>query len=260
MTISLNRFGKRFRIPGGGTFWAVRDINLEFARGEFVTIVGPSGCGKTTLLNAVAGFVGADEGSIEIDGAPITGPNLDRSLVFQAASLLPWRTVSQNVAYGMELQGILSRREIADRKAWAIDLVGLKSFENHFPSQLSGGMQQRVNLARALATQPQTLLMDEPFGALDAMTKERLQVQLLEITQRTGQTVIFITHDITEAIYLGDRVVVMGRPPNSSMGVFEVPFPRPRDISVQDEDAFHQIRSEIRRLLDVSNATKSAAA
>lgn len=258
MTISLNSFGKRYQSPGGDTFWAVRDFNLEIRPSEFVTIVGPSGCGKSTVLNAMAGFVKADEGKIYIEGEAITGPNRDRSLVFQAASLLPWRTVSRNVSYGMELQRTLGRREVAERREWAIDLVGLNAFKDHFPSQLSGGMQQRVNLARALATQPKTLLMDEPFGALDAMTKERLQDQLIEITQRTGQSVIFITHDISEAIYLGDRVLVMGRPPNSGTRIFEVPFPRPRNVNVQDEFAFHELRSEIRHLLNAPSAVDAA--
>lgn len=249
MTISLNSFGKRYQSPGGDAFWAVRDFDLEIRPGEFVTIVGPSGCGKSTVLNAVAGFVKADEGKIDIEGEVITGPNRDRSLVFQAASLLPWRTVSQNVSYGMELQRNLGRREIAERREWAIDLVGLNAFKDHFPSQLSGGMQQRVNLARALATQPKTLLMDEPFGALDAQTRSMMQENLLELWGEFGTTVLFVTHDIDEAVYLADRVVVMSASPGRLIADIPVPLPRPRPMDIVTEPEFMAIKKRCLELI-----------
>src|SRR5207237_776786 len=188
-------------------------ISLSVADGEFMAIVGPSGCGKTTLLNVVAGLLPYDRGSVSIDGRRIRGAGTDRAVVFQHASLLPWRTIAGNVRYGMELHKRFDRTTMRARTDHFLRLVGLVGFERHYPSELSGGMQQRVNLARALATDPVVLLMDEPFAALDAQTREFMQAELLKIWTKAKKTVVFITHQINEAIYLADRVVVMSARP-----------------------------------------------
>src|SRR5262245_59246750 len=185
---------------------ALSDVSLSVSEGEFVAIVGPSGCGKTTLLNIIAGLLPHELGTIAIDGRPIDRPGLDRAVVFQHASLLPWRTIAGNVRYGMELQRRFDRETVADRTKAFIGLVGLDGFERHYPSELSGGMQQRVNLARALASDPAVLLMDEPFAALDAQTRELMQSELLKIWADAQKAVVFITHQINEAVYLAHRV------------------------------------------------------
>ena len=192
----------------GQPFLAVDSVDLEVRSGEFVAIVGPSGCGKTTFLNAVDGLLRISSGDLTLNGAAIRGPGHDRAMVFQQASLLPWRSVLRNVTYGLELQHSCTRDEARRRGEKFIKLVGLEGFEDSFPLELSGGMQQRVNLARALATDPDILLLDEPFAALDAQTREFMQLELLKIWSQTRKTALFITHDIKEAIYLADRVVV----------------------------------------------------
>jgi NitT/TauT family transport system ATP-binding protein len=197
--------------------------------------VGPSGCGKTTLLNIVAGLMPYDRGSVSIDGTPITGAGVDRAVVFQQASLLPWRTIAGNVRYGMELHKRVDRATMLERTDYYIRLVGLVGFERHYPSELSGGMQQRVNLARALATDPAVLLMDEPFAALDAQTREHMQAGLLKIWAEARKTVLFITHQINEAVYLADRVAVLSGRPGHVKDVFPIPFGRPRPLSVKRE-------------------------
>jgi NitT/TauT family transport system ATP-binding protein len=226
--------------------WALQDVSLTVRRGEFVTIVGPSGCGKSTLLTAVAGLARLTSGSIQVAGKEVRKPGSDRSVVFQHASLLPWRTVRKNIAYGMEMQGAPGRAERRDRVDWAMQLVGLEGFADSYPSQLSGGMQQRVNLARALATQPELLLMDEPFGALDAMTKSRLQVEVSRISRETEQTVLFVTHDIDEALLLADRVVVMSARPGRIAKIVDVPGPRPRAEDFAESPDFIRLRRELR--------------
>ncbi|QOC93398.1 ABC transporter ATP-binding protein [Micromonospora craniellae] len=243
---------KTFQQPGGQPVHALQDVSLAVRPGDFVTLLGPSGCGKSTLLNAIAGLTSLTSGKIVVAGQPVRGPGLDRSVVFQQASLLPWRTVRGNIAYGMELQRAVKKSEQTERTAWAMDLVGLTEFADRFPSQLSGGMQQRVNLARALATRPKVLLMDEPFGALDAMTKARLQIEVSTISRDTGATVLFVTHDIDEALLLADRVVVMSRRPGRISRVFEVPEKRPRNEEFLETKAFVTLRRELRLSIEDS--------
>jgi NitT/TauT family transport system ATP-binding protein len=228
---------------------ALDGVNLTVETGEFLTIIGPSGCGKSTLLSSIAGFLQPDSGSISVDGEPIDGPGEGRAVVFQQASLMPWRTVAKNAGYGLALQRAIPRKEIPARVTAALATVGLQGYENHYPHQLSGGMQQRVNLARALATQPSMMLMDEPFGALDALTKEVLQDELLDIVQRRTATTIFITHDIEEAVFLGDRVVVMSARPGRIAHIQDLPFGRPRDRSLMTSPTFTGIVRDLREML-----------
>ena len=227
---------------------ALDDINLQIHDGEFVSIVGPSGCGKTTLLRIIHGLVSADAGQVRIDGKVITEPSPSCGFVFQNFGLYPWRSVVDNVAFGLELQKV-SREERQQRAREFIKLVGLEGFEANYPHQLSGGMQQRVGLARTLAIDPQVLLMDEPFGALDAQTKRVMQLELLRILQAQSQvsTIIFVTHDLEEALLLSDRVVVMTRRPGRCKEIVDVPFPHPRQESMMDTPEFIALR---RRLWD----------
>jgi ABC-type nitrate/sulfonate/bicarbonate transport system ATPase subunit len=219
-------------------FLAVDGVDLDIRNGEFLAIVGPSGCGKTTFLNAVDGLIPISSGTLMLNGAPITGPGQDRSMVFQQPSLLPWRTVLGNVAYGLELQGRVRRKEALERCREFINLVGLSGFEDAYPLELSGGMQQRVNLARALATDPDILLLDEPFAALDAQTREFMQQELLEIWRKAQKTTLFITHDIAEAVYLADRVVVFTARPGRVKLTVEVGLERPRELRIKRSPAF----------------------
>ena len=226
-------------------FLAVDHVTLDVADGEFVAIVGPSGCGKTTFLNAIDGLHPISSGSLTLNGKPLTKPGRDRAMVFQQPSLLPWRTVWSNVIYGIEIQRSLQGAEARDRVQACIDLVGLHSFENHYPSELSGGMQQRVNLARAFATDPQMLLMDEPFGGLDAQTREFMQSELVKIWSQTRKTAMFITHDIDEAIYLADRVVVFSARPARIKQSIEIDLPRPRSLRIKRDPQFAKYSEEI---------------
>src|SRR5262249_4994258 len=229
---------------------ALADVSLSVNDGEFLAIVGPSGCGKTTLLNIVAGLLPYERGSVTIDGRRVTGAGTDRAVVFQHASLLPWRTISGNVRYGMELHKRFDAGTMAARTRTFIELVGLTGFERHYPSELSGGMQQRVNLARALAADPAVLLMDEPFAALDAQTREFMQAELLKIWSKARKTVLFITHQINEAIYLADRVVVMSARPGRVKDVFRVPFGRPRTLALKPDPRFLELEDEIWKLIE----------
>src|SRR5436305_9490 len=201
-----------FRPPNRRPVRALQRFAIDVREGEFLSIVGPSGCGKSTFLNVLLGLLRADSGELTVNGKRISGPGTDRAMVFQEFGLLPWRTVQHNVELGLELKGVASetRRSTSQR---LIELVGLSGFEQHYPHELSGGMKQRVGLARALATDPEVLLMDEPFAALDAQTRDLMQVELLRIWQETQKTVLFVTHQIDEAIYLSDRVMVMSRRP-----------------------------------------------
>jgi len=223
---------------------ALRDFNLEVGKGEFVSIVGPSGCGKSTFLNLLLGLIKPDSGEMKLDGAPITGPGQERAMVFQEFGLLPWRTVRANVELGLELKGT-SALQRAERATELIKLVGLKDFERHYPHELSGGMKQRVGLARALATEPQVLLMDEPFAALDAQTRDLMQTELLEIWERTKKTVLFVTHSIEEAAYLSDRVIVMTARPGRAKETLKIHLPRPRDYEMRLTPQFNEIKSRI---------------
>jgi NitT/TauT family transport system ATP-binding protein len=223
---------------------ALRGFNLEVGKGEFVSIVGPSGCGKSTFLNLLLGLIKPDSGEMTLAGSPISGPGQERAMVFQEFGLLPWRTVRANVELGLELKGIASP-ERAQRATELITLVGLKDFEHHYPHELSGGMKQRVGLARALATEPEVLLMDEPFAALDAQTRDLMQTELLQIWERTKKTVLFVTHSIEEAAYLSDRVIIMTARPGRAKETLEIRLPRPRDYEMRLTPQFNDIKSRI---------------
>jgi NitT/TauT family transport system ATP-binding protein len=230
---------------------ALSDITLTVNRGEFVVLVGPSGCGKTTFINAIAGLVAPWEGTIEVNGKPIAGPGPDRAMVFQDYALMPWRTVESNVRMPFEFQDLgLSRQEMDERVRRYIELVDLKGFEKSYPYELSGGMKQRVGIARALVSEPDILLADEPFAAIDAMTREAMQSELERFVAKTGQTVVFITHSIDEAIILGDRVVVISFRPGRVKEVVDVNLPRPRfDYDVKTRPEFVELRDHIWRLV-----------
>ncbi len=228
---------------------ALQDITLDIYDQEFVAIVGPSGCGKTTFLTAVDGLIPIQGGEIRIGGAPVSGPGRDRAVVFQQASLLPWRTVMGNVIYGLQLQGIAARDAEARAQRY-IDLVGLGGFEKYYPNELSGGMQQRVNIARALVCDPEILLLDEPFASLDAQTRELMQAELLRIWRETRKTSLFITHQINEAIYLADRVIVFSSRPGRVRAVIDIALPRPRELSIKRDPAFLVYEDQIWRLIE----------
>jgi NitT/TauT family transport system ATP-binding protein len=251
MKLEIAGLTKRYRVEREEReVLALTDVSLSVADGEFMAIVGPSGCGKTTLLNIVAGLLPYEVGSVSIDGRRVSGPGVDRAVVFQHASLLPWRTVAGNVRYGMEMQKRFDRTVMAERADYFIRLVGLAGFERHYPSELSGGMQQRVNLARATAADPLVLLMDEPFAALDAQTREVMQAELLKIWAQAHKTVLFITHQINEAVYLADRVAVMSPRPGRIKEVVTIPFERPRPLSLKREPRFLEAEDAIWQLVE----------
>jgi len=228
---------------------ALGGVNLTVMDGEFVSVVGPSGCGKTTFLSVVDGLIPASGGRILVDGKAVTKPGPDRAVVFQDASLLPWRTVLRNVLYGLECLGVKTR-EAKERASHFIEMVGLAGFEQHYPYELSGGMQQRGNLARALVMDPQILLMDEPFASLDAQTRELMQEELLSIWSQARKTVLFITHQIDEAIYLSDRVVVFSGRPGKVKEIIPVEIERPRKLRLKREERFHKIEDRIWTLIE----------
>jgi NitT/TauT family transport system ATP-binding protein len=245
MTPALEVLGLRKSYARDGQAMTVLDIErLVVADGELVTIVGPSGCGKTTLLHILGGFVRADAGTICVHGRSVAAPGPDRGMVFQEFALFPWRTVAGNVGWGLEGRGlsVAQRAAIVDRQ---LELTGLRDFRDHLPGELSGGMKQRVALARVLAFDPEVLLMDEPFGALDAQTRETMQEELLLLWQRTGKTIVFVTHDIEEAVYLGDRVVVLTARPARVREDVVVDLPRPRDFEVRKSVAFLDWRNHV---------------
>ncbi|MFF9362407.1 ABC transporter ATP-binding protein [Streptomyces griseoluteus] len=230
-------------------FTALDGIDLEIADGEFVVLVGPSGCGKSTLLELLGGLAQPTGGRILLDGEPVTGPGLDRGIVFQQYALLPWRTAQGNVEFGLEATGVPRRQRVARAREF-LDLVGLTGFEDRHPHELSGGMRQRVAIARSLAYDPDVLLMDEPFAALDAQTRESLQDELLRIWQRTGKTVVFITHGIDEAVYLGQRVAVMTSRPGRIKQIVPVALgPRTATDDLRSSPGFARHRHEIWSLL-----------
>ncbi|MGV6874466.1 ABC transporter ATP-binding protein [Pseudochelatococcus sp. B33] len=231
-----------------GSHRIFNDIRMEISKGEIVCLIGASGCGKSTLLNAVAGLVGLSSGQIRIDGKPITGPGADRVMVFQDDAVFPWMRVRANVEYGLQIKG-LSKNAIAKRVQEVLSMVELEAVPNAFPRELSGGMRKRVDLARALAVNPQVLLMDEPYGALDAMTKEKLQIHFLNICEQTQMTSMFVTHDLEEALFLGDRVVVLGRNPGRIAAILDVPFSHPRTSDLKREPEFQNLRGELSRLI-----------
>jgi len=224
-------------------------ISVSIEDGEFVCIVGASGCGKTTFIRCIGGLLPAEQGEIRIDGRPVTRPGPERGFVFQNDSLLPWRTVLHNILFGLEVrgEGAAASRAAADA---LVKLVGLAGFEHHYPSELSGGMRQRVNLARALAVDPDVLLMDEPFASLDAQTREIMQRELLKIWSGRRKTVLFITHQIDEAIYLADRVLVFSYRPGRLAADIRVPFERPRELALKRDPAFLACVDDIWRLIE----------
>jgi NitT/TauT family transport system ATP-binding protein len=245
---------ERIIVEGAGkTFGAgllvFEDLRLSVADRESVCILGPSGCGKTTLLRAMDGLTELDRGRILVDGSPVSEPRRNVAMVFQHFGLFPWKTVARNVGYGLELAG-LDAAERSARSQRYIELVGLGGFERSYPYQLSGGMQQRVGLARALATEPDILLMDEPFGSLDALTREQLQDELLGILELNPKTMVFITHSIEEAVAMGDRIVVLTARPARVRKVLEVDIPRPRTVqSVVAHPRFLELREQCWQLL-----------
>jgi NitT/TauT family transport system ATP-binding protein len=233
----------------GGRLLALDNINLQVEDGEFVTIVGPSGCGKTTFINLCDGLLKPTAGRIEIDGIPVTKPGTDRGMVFQDSCLMPWRTVFKNVIFGLECQG-LDNTNGQVRANEFIKLVGLSGFEEHFPHELSGGMQQRCNLARALTVDPKILIMDEPFAALDAQTREIMQSELLRIWRESKKTVLFITHQINEAIYLADRVIVFAARPGRVKATIKIDLPRPRDLALKRDPSFLKYEDQVWNLIE----------
>jgi NitT/TauT family transport system ATP-binding protein len=227
---------------------AVKNVSLNVQPGEFVSLIGPSGCGKSTLLNIVAGFVKPTSGEALLDGAPITKPGSDRGVVFQQYSLFPWASVRKNVEFGLKMQGVSApKRETTARTL--LGLAGLLAFENHYPDQLSGGMKQRIGIVRALATSPQVLLMDEPFGSLDAQTRVVMQEILTNMWQRFRISVLFITHDIEESIFLSDRIYVMTARPGRIKAEIEVPLPRPRTAGMTDSTQFIELVQKLKGLI-----------
>jgi NitT/TauT family transport system ATP-binding protein len=232
-----------------GDLSVLQDISLAIQSGEFISVVGPSGCGKTTFLRIVAGLEPATSGTLRIDGKPIAGPGGNRGFVFQNDSLLPWRTVLANALIGPEVAGQVTAKE-RQRTLDLLKLVGLSGFERYFPRQLSGGMRQRVNLARALAIDPEVLLMDEPFAALDAQTREIMQTELLRIWEQGRKTVLFVTHQIDEAVFLSDRVLVFARRPGRVQETVEIELPRPRELSIKRTPQFLGYVDHIWRLIE----------
>jgi NitT/TauT family transport system ATP-binding protein len=244
ISICVRKLDKRYR-SRDGEVPALSGVDLDVAHGEFVSIVGPSGCGKSTLLYLLGGFITADGGSMTVDGKAVAGPGIDRGIVFQEYALFPWLTVAENIRYGLEMTGVprAKRQSIVDR---LIGTIGLEGFENRFPRELSGGMKQRVAIARTLAYDPKILLLDEPFGALDALTREAMQDELLRIWQATRKTVVMVTHDVSEAVYLSERVLVMSRRPGRIVQGFSIGIDRSgeREETILS-DRFNCVRNEV---------------
>ena len=242
--ISVNGVNKVFRTPDREVI-ALKDINLEINKGEFVCLLGPSGCGKSTLLNAMAGFSLPSAGEIHVDGKKILAPGPDRGMVFQEYALFPWMTVAQNITFGLEVQG-MDKKAIGEKVDQLLDTLHLSDFRERFPKDLSGGMRQRVAIARVLAIDSPIMLMDEPFGALDALTRRNLQDELLRIWKAFGKTIVFVTHSIEESIYLADRIVVMTYRPGTIKRDERVTIPRPRDPASAE---FNELKRELGRLV-----------
>ncbi|GEM35158.1 ABC transporter ATP-binding protein [Nocardia neocaledoniensis NBRC 108232] len=266
--LALHGVGKQFVVRGAAEkFTAIADVSIEVGAGEFLVLVGPSGSGKSTLLDLLGGLSTPSSGQILLDGAPVTGPGLDRGVVFQQYALLPWRTARANIQFGLEAKGVArrERRAIADHY---LELVGLAGFGDRYPHELSGGMKQRVAIARSLAFDPEVLLMDEPFAALDAQTRESLQDELLRIWRATGKTILFITHGIDEAVYLGQRVAVLTSRPGRVKAVIDIDIDRTGEIDVRSSEQFRdyrhriwtELRGEVSRAQRLELATEDSAA
>lgn len=253
--LSVTNVRKAFRVRGrtraeDSVLQVLGGVSFQVREGEIVSLIGESGCGKTTLLRTVQGLLRMDEGTVQVDGKTVHKPGRDRGLVFQQPNLLPWRTARKNIEFGMELMGT-DKAERSRRAQELLDLVGLGHAGDQYPHELSGGMQQRIGLARALAIDPEILLMDEPFSALDAQTREVLQAELLRIHAETGKTTLFVTHDLDEAIYLSDRIVVLAAKPGRVKKIIDVPFAHPRPVlpELRGNRQFQTIRAEIWELI-----------
>lgn len=242
--IRLDHLCVSYPLRQGGEIEVIRDFTLEVHEGELVCLVGASGCGKTTLLNVVAGLIPASSGQVLLDGRPVNSPGPDRAMVFQDDAVFPWYTVWENLEYPLRIAGVdkAQRQQIVDRY---IKLVGLEGFEDMYPRELSGGMRKRVDVARAMAAGPKVLLMDEPFAALDVITKERLQEEFLRIWYEAQMTVLFVTHDLEEALFLAERVVVMASQPGRVQRVVQVPFAHPRGPELRTNPDFQALRWEL---------------
>ena len=243
--IALEAIGVRKVYRKDGREMPVLDVASFAAReGEFITIIGPSGCGKSTLLHIMGGFIPAEAGTIKVYGSPVNGPGPDRGMMFQEFALFPWKTVAGNVAWGLEAQGF-EKSKIEETVRRYLEIMGLAEFRNHYPAEISGGMKQRAALARVLAFDPKVLLMDEPFGALDAQTRETMQEEVTRIWERTRKTIVFVTHDIEEAVYLGDRVVVLSARPGRIREEVPIDLPRPRTLEIKKSIQCHEYRNQI---------------
>ena len=248
--LRVENLGKTFR-TGKGTTIALNDINFSTHRREFLCVVGPSGCGKSTLVRILAGLEEKTSGQVLLEGRPVTGPGRDRGMVFQGYTLFPWLTVKKNVMFGPEINGAGHHQSETQALQW-LQLVGLEKFADCYPHQLSGGMKQRVAIVRALANQPRILLMDEPFGALDAQTRCRMQAHLLEIWRKIDVTIVFITHDLDEAIFLADRILVLSAHPGEVQELIEVPVPRPRSLGQFISTEFLATKARLEELIYTS--------
>jgi NitT/TauT family transport system ATP-binding protein len=243
--IALEVAGLRKSYSKNGQPLQILDVERFAAReGEFITVIGPSGCGKSTFLHIMGGFIPADAGAIRVYGTEVKAPGPDRGMMFQEFALFPWKTVAGNVAWGLETQGA-PRARIDEVVAKYLDMTGLADFRNHYPAELSGGMKQRVALARVLAFDPKVLLMDEPFGALDAQTRETMQEEVTRLWERTKKTIVFVTHDIEEAVYLGDRVVVLTARPGRIREEVKIDLPRPRSLEIKKSMQCHEYRNYV---------------
>ena len=242
--MEIAKLNKSFSTSGSGTIKVLDNVDLTLEPGTFCSVVGPSGCGKSTMLRIIDGLLEPESGTVRIGGDEVTGPSLDRGFVFQQFNLLPWRTVAGNVEFGLENLGVEKGERRKRAQHW-LDIVDLDAFGTYYPAQLSGGMQQRVGLARALAVEPEILLMDEPFGSVDDQTRMLLQEELLQIWERDHKTVIFITHDIEEALFLSDLVVVMSPRPGRILRMLKVPFGRPRLDSLRGDAEFARLKQTV---------------
>lgn len=250
--IDVSGLHKIYKNRSGELTHALADINFEVRQGEFISIVGPSGCGKTTLLNILAGLVAKTEGSAKVAGNEVVKPLPQVGMVFQAATLLPWRTILENVMIPVEIQKLDKASHLAHAEE-LLELVGLKGFENKYPHELSGGMQQRAGICRALVHRPSVLLMDEPFGALDAMTREYMNLELLRIWKESEATIALVTHSISEAVFLSDRVIVMSPRPGRIAEIIDIDLPRPRSLDMMASDAAGVYVQRIRQYFNAAN-------
>ncbi len=247
IALDVRNLSKRFE-SSRGTVTALDDVSFSVHKREFLSVIGPSGCGKSTLVRILAGLESPTSGELRVNDQPVAGPGPDRGMVFQGYTLFPWRTVKQNVMFGPRMAGKSAFSAESEAREW-IDLVGLSKFENAYPHQLSGGMKQRVAIARALANQPRVLFMDEPFGALDAQTRCQMQSHLLEIWKAVDITIVFITHDLDEAVFLSDRILVLDANPGRVREIVQVPVPRPRSSGQMFEPVFLGVRKHIDNLI-----------